>query len=716
MTFLNPAILFALFAAAVPILIHFLNMKRRKKIEFASLQLIKEIQKSSLRRFKIRQWLLLLLRSLAIFLLVLAFSKPILPGYLAGNGFSNQTKTSAAIVFDTSPSMRYADQRNGDQWRVAKTAAMEVLENFSENDEIFLLFSCEASASVAAMSVAEARRQIAQQETSPVFSPTEELLRRALWLLANAKNFNRECYLISDFHPSGFLAQDTAFAKRRDYEKINLFVLNVAPSDKQNVALYHHEVLTKIFEPQKPIRVQAQARFSQSEPAQNAVVQLFLKEKLSAEKSLSPQPDGTAQTVLTAMPSGTGCTCGKILLEDDNLNADNQRFFSVYIPEKIHVLMAYENRETVRFLEAALKSYENPNFFELDFVSARQLDARNFAPFDALLLVGLENFSKTTLQKLKVFMENGGGVMLFAAPELKNYESYNQLLKLLGGGRFQPASETLDKSSFTLDPPHVRHPIFDGIYQNSNLARSNSQLQSSELPQIFARANYDKSPSEAAVLTYLDGRALCSSLKHGNGAAVIFATLPTPQATNLVWQPIFAPLIFRSVFFVSKKAQSATMAYTVGKPDEAILPQGTALHEHLIVKKPSGKAFIAPLRERLGSVRLQLQPALFDEIGIYEVRKSGAQGEELLEKLALNLAPSESEMGALKRQQVQQAIMKTGVDSTHIYFAETGKLSNEAVASLISGSRYGFGIWKYLLALAAACLILETVLAKKVRA
>jgi len=716
MTFLNPAILFALFAAGIPILIHFLNMKRRKKIEFASLQLIKEIQKSSLRRFKIRQWLLLLLRSLTVLFLVLAFSKPILPGYLAGEGFSNQTKTSAAIVFDTSPSMSYSDQQNGELWRIGKSAAMKVLENFSENDEIFLFFSRHSSEETTAMSVAEARRKIAQQEISPVFSATEERLRSALWTLANAKNFNRECYLISDFHPMGFLSKDTAFAQRREYENIKVFVLNLAATEKQNVSLYHHEVLSKIFEPKKPIRVRAQARFAQANNQESAVVKLFLKEKLSAEKTLSPQPDGTMQTILTAVPGETGATYGTLSLENDNLNFDNKRFFSLHIPKKIRLLVTSERRETVRFVEAALKSYENTAFFDLNFVPARQLDARNFAPFDAIILAGIKTFSNTTLQKLKFFAANGGGIILFAAPGLENYASYNKLLKMLGGGRFQPAAEMLSQKGISLDEPNLRHAIFEGIYQNKRLAQASTTAPQQDLPQIFQRARYHKTPSESAILTYLDGQALCTSLKHSAGAAVIFATLPSPKTTNLVWQPIFAPLMFRSVFLVSKNAQSASLAYTVGEASEAILPQGLKVQEKLIVKKPSGKTFVAPLRKRLNSVRLQLKPVLFDEIGIYEVRKTAAESSELVTKLAFNLAPSESENALLEETSIRQSIAKTGVDTTNIYFTQTRNFSSGVVTNLIASSRYGFGIWKYLVGLAALCLIAETILAKKVRA
>jgi len=64
MIFLNPAILIGLLAASIPILIHLLNLRQRRRVEFSSLMLLKQIQTSSLKRFKIREWILLAIRSL----------------------------------------------------------------------------------------------------------------------------------------------------------------------------------------------------------------------------------------------------------------------------------------------------------------------------------------------------------------------------------------------------------------------------------------------------------------------------------------------------------------------------------------------------------------------------------------------------------------------------------------------------------------------------
>ena len=78
MTFLNPFVLLGLAAAAIPILIHLLNKRKLRTIDFSTLSFLKELQRNTMRKIAIRQWLLLLLRTFMILFLVLAFSRPAL--------------------------------------------------------------------------------------------------------------------------------------------------------------------------------------------------------------------------------------------------------------------------------------------------------------------------------------------------------------------------------------------------------------------------------------------------------------------------------------------------------------------------------------------------------------------------------------------------------------------------------------------------------------
>ena len=82
MTFLTPLYLLGLAAAAIPIVIHLLTRKRPRRIPFSSVAFLREVNVAQLRRFRLRELLLLALRVLAIALLTLALSRPALKGTL----------------------------------------------------------------------------------------------------------------------------------------------------------------------------------------------------------------------------------------------------------------------------------------------------------------------------------------------------------------------------------------------------------------------------------------------------------------------------------------------------------------------------------------------------------------------------------------------------------------------------------------------------------
>jgi hypothetical protein len=75
MTFLNPLVLFGLAAAAIPVILHLLNLRKLKTIEFSTLTFLKELQQTKIRRLKVRQLLLLLIRTLIVILIVLSFAR-----------------------------------------------------------------------------------------------------------------------------------------------------------------------------------------------------------------------------------------------------------------------------------------------------------------------------------------------------------------------------------------------------------------------------------------------------------------------------------------------------------------------------------------------------------------------------------------------------------------------------------------------------------------
>jgi hypothetical protein len=135
MNFLNPLILIGLVAAGIPLLLHLLNLRKLKTVDFSTLKFIKELQKTKIRKLKLKQILLLILRTLIIIFAVLAFARPTIEGSLPF--FESYAKSSVVIIVDNSFSMDISDEY-GNRLNQAKNAVRALMKNMNEGDEIAL--------------------------------------------------------------------------------------------------------------------------------------------------------------------------------------------------------------------------------------------------------------------------------------------------------------------------------------------------------------------------------------------------------------------------------------------------------------------------------------------------------------------------------------------------------------------------------------------------
>jgi hypothetical protein len=117
MTFLQPILLVALPLVALPIVIHLINQRRFQTIRWAGMMFLLAANRMSRGYARLRQFLILLFRTLAIAGLVLAVSRPLASGWL-GRAASGRPDTTI-ILLDRSPSM----QQHGTGTAVSKLDA-----------------------------------------------------------------------------------------------------------------------------------------------------------------------------------------------------------------------------------------------------------------------------------------------------------------------------------------------------------------------------------------------------------------------------------------------------------------------------------------------------------------------------------------------------------------------------------------------------------------
>ncbi|MGZ0162430.1 MAG: BatA domain-containing protein [Planctomycetales bacterium] len=97
MSLLNPALIFGLACAAIPIVLHLMMRAKPKKLLFPALRLIQKRRRQNVRRIRLRHLWLLLLRVFVLAILVAALMRPSLPAAQYGLNFK-ESLTLALIL------------------------------------------------------------------------------------------------------------------------------------------------------------------------------------------------------------------------------------------------------------------------------------------------------------------------------------------------------------------------------------------------------------------------------------------------------------------------------------------------------------------------------------------------------------------------------------------------------------------------------------------
>ncbi|HEY6907433.1 MAG TPA: BatA domain-containing protein, partial [Ignavibacteriaceae bacterium] len=355
MIFLNPAVLFGLLAASIPVLIHLLNLKKLKKIDFSTLSFLKELQKNKIRKLKLKQWLLLALRVFIILFVVTAFARPALKG-LALGGTTSAAKTTAVFILDNTFSMSAVDA-NGSYFNQAKQTVIDLLKNLQEGDEAALVLIADQGNEVIkpTLNINEFMKQVKNADISYSSGTVNHALIRAAEILDKSSNFNKEIYLLSDFQ-QGRLIEGKSFPdlSRLLNDKIKLYTFNYSGKDVFNLGIDDLKLNTQIFEKGKPVSFNAVVTNYSSQPADNTVVSLFIAGERSAQQSISLSPGESRIITMEAAAKSTGYIDAVAELEDDEIIYDDKRYANFYIPDQIPVAIFYDSEVDIRFVETAL--------------------------------------------------------------------------------------------------------------------------------------------------------------------------------------------------------------------------------------------------------------------------------------------------------------------------------------------------------------------------
>ena len=125
-----PIFLWLLPLTAIPLIIHLLNRRNIVTVHFSTLQFLKVLEKESIRKLKLLQLFLLILRTIIILLIIIMITRPVLTGSFSLQNFGESSLH--AIVLDDS----FSIQGNSD---IIQNTAISILEQIPEKGQLIWL-------------------------------------------------------------------------------------------------------------------------------------------------------------------------------------------------------------------------------------------------------------------------------------------------------------------------------------------------------------------------------------------------------------------------------------------------------------------------------------------------------------------------------------------------------------------------------------------------
>lgn len=687
MAFLNPILLFAMVAAGVPLAIHLLGRRRPRTVQFSAMAFLHQLRREQFRRLRLRHWLLLLLRTLTIVLLVLAFARPALRAAFGSAGYRG-TSTMVFVV-DDGPSMSYQTP-NGSRLSIVRDRIASLLPSVGQADHAMVIRTSRPDLVVPL----DGRTLTSLGQASRWSGNGVSALRHAASLLAESRSGNRELYVASDF----------AGPPWNDIEAIDWparthgFALTPSDEATRNLSVASISFAGELVRAGQALELAATVHSTGSTTADHTVVALWLDGRRVQQRTISVEPGATAAVRFSARIPRAGWTEGYVELESDPLAADNRRSFALDVPSTTRLLIVGRECRSRSYLATIFSSPGTGSPYAVDIAEPELLSREAVERADVILLNEHLDIPDRAVGWIGTAARTGTGIVTLLGPESDLQAANRRILPLSGDARVTGLRLAAGRGSNQRSPGSSDAPSYFALappWSNADGIGTLLEAAGSDLPR-FANYVVARHGSDDAVrFGNGDPWLIVSGDSTGRGA-IVTAGLD-PEWTDLPLRGVVVPIMHR---LASRVAAPVPLQpdYHAGQRVERTIPasHGAA---RVDVETPDGTLHpVAGTGSRDGYA---VDVGTVDSPGIWRIRAGG----RVADVFAVNVDRSESD---LDRITVEDFALAAGIPS----ITELGPNP----AAEVAATRRGTELDVASLIVALACIAAEVILMRGVRA
>lgn len=565
MSFLSPLFLIAITAVGLPLIIHLLNLRRPQRVKFSTLAFFNELQKTTIRKIKVKRYLLLLLRLLAIACLAIVLARPFLPPG-TGNSINSQAPALNAILIDNSISMSRIGKK-GPLLEQAKAIVNSIEESSKESDRFILQVTNGEIQYSTIIGHNQILRRVEELEISQSGNYSGQRIEQLYQILEDAPYENKRLFLISDGQQSQI---DNNEVSENDYRTITSTYINLEEVEVQNTVITNLESSTNMIGEGLPVSLSVSVQNKGNVPIANQFVSLEFENTLVGQYSLSLVAGATKSFSFEVSPTQVGSSNGKIFIEGDEFTADNDFYFTIEVPETRRILWVKEPsafNTQVSYTEVVLEaSGDNDSQIAYEEADIDILGTNDIARFDAIILEGIKTVPEFAFNNLLNFVQEGKGIVFFPSEE-GDIQNYNEFLRQFNVGSFDRIVGEYNsfKSIAKGEDVQEDHPIFTGLFD----------IQASEdlriaIPDIYYYYKLRPSTSSGAfnILMLNNEDPLIREKRFGEGRLIVSTIGNNPGWSNFAIKPIYAPFYYRMLLYASSSDEGGFSTHELGKSFE----------------------------------------------------------------------------------------------------------------------------------------------------
>lgn len=528
MQFSNPGLLWLLFLAIIPVIIHLFKFRRYKKVSFTRVDLLKLILVKTGFGNKLKKLVVMALRMLAICAAVFAFAKPFIPNF----SLQSDSMVNHCVVFiDNSPTL-FADGNEGPLFESAKKSARAIVNDMPDNFTFNLLSNTTTNQSIV----------LQKEEMLQEIDKLSIVFHRSNYpeVLSAIKNFltpNSVGVYVSDFR-KGFVGDNEQISD----SFTSLFWVALPTLHNANIGIDSAWFESPQLLPNQMVTLKVKVSNYGNDIVEDIPLRLLENDQLIASTSASIEKETNAILTLQFNTGEQGWKNYTISLPGDELNYDDNFYLSCLV-QKGSKVMALQPDNKTNYLQSLLTSDAG---FEFVSYKTTELPYDQLSSVDMVILDGISDIGSGLLTELKKFVDNGGALMLFPSELAPHFSA--DFFKSFGLN----TALNLKKQPIQANLWDNQQSLLKGVFEKLP--------KNPELPLIQQYIDLSILGKKEVLWKLKNNDPLFVQLKKGNGNIFISSVGLHKDFGNLPLNPLFVPFMLRIAAF--KNADQQLFDYT----------------------------------------------------------------------------------------------------------------------------------------------------------